>query len=130
MALGQAVVGGFGLPAMEPEIVGSIRRRDGTTAAIRRCGPRMVLGTDDLCYPKALLPRRSKFRKWRMPPRPTVSAGDAKAIRRAARARDRVLLLAKSVGLHASKTRPSSKPKPHQHLIAAPTLKVISEETS
>ncbi len=131
MPTGQAVVGSFGLPAMVPETVGSIRRRDGTVAPIRRCGPRMVLGTDDLCYPKALLPRRSKFRKWRQPPRPAVSAGDVKAIRRAGRAKDRVLVLAKSVGLHASKTRPKpAAKKGHQHLLAAPQLRVISEETN
>ena len=130
MPTGQAVVGSFGLPAMIPEVVGSIQRRDGTVAPIRRCGARMVLGTDDLCYPKALLPRRSKFRKWRMAPRPVISAGDTKAIRRAGRARDRVLDLAKDVGLFASKTRPktASKAPPHQHLIAAPSLKVIHEE--
>jgi len=132
MATGRAVVGAFGLPAMVPETVGSIRRRDGSTSIIRRCGPRMVLGTDDLCYPKALLPRRSKFRKWRLPPRPAVSAGDTKAIRRAGRARDRVLQLAKDVGLHASKTRPkpAAKAMPHQHLLAAPSLRVITEETN
>lgn len=129
---GQAVVGAFGLPAMVPEQVGSIQRRDGSVGPILRCGSRMVLGTDNLCYPKALLPRRSKFRKWRQPPRPTISAADTKAIRRAGRAKDRVLELAKSVGLHASKTKPksASRPRAHQHLLAAPTLKVISEETN
>lgn len=122
---GQAVVGSFGMPAMIPEVVGSIQRRDGTVVPIRRCGSRMVLGTDDLCYPKALLPRRSKFRKWRAAPRPAVSAADTKAIRQAGRAKDRVLNLAKDVGLFASKTKPKTLPKapPHPHL-----LKVISED--
>jgi len=132
MPTGRAVVGAFGLPAMVPETVGSIRRRDGSTSIIRRCGPRMVLGTDDLCYPKALLPRRSKFRKWRLPPKAVIGPGDTKAIRRAAAAKDRVLQLAKDVGLHASKTRPkpAAKAAPHQHLLAPPKLRVISEETN
>lgn len=129
---GRAVVGGFGLPAMVPDIVGSITRRDGSTGPIRRCMRTMVLGSDNLCYPKAVLPRRSKFRKWRGDVRPAVSAADVKAIRKAAAAKDRVLALAKDVGLHASKARPTSRPKAHQHLLAAPAkeLRVISEHTN
>jgi len=129
---GRAVVGGFGLPAMVPDVVGQITRRDGSSGPILRCMRTMVLGTDNLCYPKAVLPRRSKFRKWRGDPRPAVSAGDVRAIRKAAAAKDRVLNLAKDVGLFASKSRPAPRSKPHQHLIAAPAkqLRVISEETN
>jgi len=123
----QAVEGAFGMPAMVPE------------EEMRRtlvCPRGMVLGDDELCYPKAVLPRRSKFRKWRGQARPPVTAGDARAIRKAAAAKERVLTLAKSVGLHASKTKPSSgrgRKAAHQHLIAAPAreqLHVISEETN
>lgn len=121
----RAVEGAFGMPAFEPE---------GEFVQTLRCPKGMVLGMDDLCYPKAVLPRRSKFRKWRGQARPPVSAGDAKAIRRAASARERVLTLAKNVGLHASKTKPSGRSrgrsKGHQHLLAAPSLQVISEETN
>jgi len=129
---GRATVGGFGLPAMVPDVVGSIQRRDGSTGPILRCMRGMVLGIDSLCYPKAVLPRRSKFRKWRGDPRPVVSAGDLRAIRKTAAAKDRVLNLAKDVGLFASKTRPSPRPKAHQHAIAAPIREavVISEHTN
>ena len=97
---GTAVMGGFGVPAMIPRT---------ETRIVRRCGRGMVLGADNLCYPKAILRRNSRFRKWRMAPRPPVTAADERAIRRAARTRDRVLELAKDVGLHASKSRPRSK---------------------
>jgi len=120
---GSAVQGAFGMPATQP---GSVSR------TVRRCGKRMVLGIDNLCYPKAVLPARSKFRKWRRPPRATVSRSDEVAIRKAKAAKERVLTLAKDVGLHASKTKPSSSRRkaPHSHRIAAPTLQVISEETN
>ena len=116
---GVAVVGGFGLPAMQPEVVGQIRRRDGTVGAILRCARGMVLGVDSLCYPKAVLPRRSKFRKWRGQPKALISGADVKAIRRAAAVKDRVLGLAKDVGLHASKSKPTT-PKPKQ--LAPPVI--------
>lgn len=122
---GQAVVGAFGMPAMVP--VEEVRR-------LLVCPRGMVLGTDDLCYPKGVLSSRNLHRKWRRPPRAPVTAADARAIRKAAATRDRVLQLAKDVGLHASKTRPAKQVKaaPHQHLLAAPAqhIRVISEETN
>jgi len=128
---GQAVAGGFGLPAFVPDVVGTIQRADGSSGSILRCGRGMVLGIDNLCYPKAVMPRRSKFRKWRGQVRPPVSAADGRAIRRAASAKDRVLQLAKDVGLHASKSKPATRGKTgHQHLLAPPTLRVIAEEHS
>lgn len=97
---GVAVQGAFGMPALQPRT---------ETRTVRRCGPGMVLGKDNLCYPKAVLSRRSKFRKWRAAPRPPVSAADMKAIRRAARAKDRVANLGRDVGLNVSKTRGKSR---------------------
>jgi len=91
---GQAVMGSFGLPAMAPRVEARTHRS---------CGPGMVLGKDNLCYPRGILSRRSKFRKWRQPPRPPVTSGDVKAIRRAARAKDRVKDLAKDVGFRCKK---------------------------
>lgn len=99
---GAAVVGSFGLPAIAPQMVSQI---------VRRCPRGMVLGDDDLCYPKAVLPKRSRFRKWRGEVRPPVTRADVRAIRRAASARERVLELAKDVGLHASKSKPRSRKK-------------------
>lgn len=100
LGTGTAVEGGFGIPALLPAAV--VRKS-------LQCRRGFVLGIDDLCYPKALLSRRSKFRKHRMPPRPTISRRDERAIRVASRAKDRVLALAKDAGLFASKTRPSPK---------------------
>jgi len=117
---GQAVQGAFGMPATTPDF---------ETRTTRRCPKRMVLGFDDLCYPKAILPRRSKFRKWRGEPRPTLSVGDEKAIRRANRAKDRVLKLAKEAGLHASKSRPAPRKKSSGHIHGG-TLKILEEVTN
>lgn len=119
----RATVGAFGMPASEPEA---------ESRQTLRCPRGMVLAIDNLCYPKAVLSRRNKFRKWRQPPRPTLSRRDEVAIRRAASAKDRVLALAKEAGLHASKTRPTSRKK-HAHAIGpieGGLLKLISESTN
>lgn len=97
---GGAVIGAFGLPAQEPTLFSQL---------VRRCGPGMVLGEDDLCYPKAILPKRSQYRKWKGAVKPPVTAADMKAIRRANSTRNRVLDLAKDVGLHAAKSAPRRK---------------------
>lgn len=99
---GAVVQGGFGLPATEPV---------GVQRVVRRCSKGMVLGIDNLCYAKAILPPRSKLRKWRRPPRPPVTRRDVVAIRRSAGARERVFDLAKDVGLHVSKTGHKRKKK-------------------
>lgn len=91
---GEAVVGAFGMPAMLPEAEQRV---------VRNCGPGMVLGKDDLCYPRAVLGRRNRFRKWRAPTRPPITSSDMKAIRTATRARDRVKDLAKDVGFTCRK---------------------------
>jgi len=106
---GVATVGAFGLPALSPT---------GISRIVRKCGRGMVLGIDNLCYPKAVLTSRSKFRKWRRPPKPPISRRDVVAIGRAARARDRVLELAKDVGLSVSKSKRKKAPAkqhPHHH---------------
>jgi len=100
---GQATVGAFGLPALAPQ---------GVSRLVRKCGRGMVLGVDNLCYPKAVLTGRSKFRKWRRAVRPPVTRRDVVAIRRAAGARDRVKELAKDVGLKIGSSR---KKKPSHH---------------
>lgn len=74
-AFGPAVVGSFGIPALEPAVVGSIQGRP-----IRRCPPGAVLGKDDLCYMKGSIPR--KFRKHPPRAKPPVSAYDAKMMRK------------------------------------------------
>lgn len=101
---GVAVAGGFGLPAFAP---GSEER------LIRKCNRGMVLGIDNLCYPKAVLPPRSKFRKWRRAPAPPLTRRDVTAIRRSKAVRDRVKDLAQDVGftVHAKGAHRKKKKK-------------------
>ena len=107
---GQAVVGGFGLPALAPAIVGEINGKP-----VRRCNKGSVLGTDNLCYSKAVLPPRSKFRKWKRPPRPIFSRSDEKAIRRAASVKDKVGDLARDAGLYVANSKPKARARAAQH---------------
>jgi len=90
----QAVQGAFGLAAMAPFAIQRVHLD---------CPKGMVLGRDNLCYPKQVLRRNSKFRKWRSGPRPPVSAADAKMIRRLGAARAAVERLAKDVDLQTKK---------------------------
>ncbi len=94
-----AVSGGFGIagfiPLAEERIVMS-------------CPRGFVLGIDNICYSKAQLPKRSKFRKWKGEIAPPISRRDVRAINRAAGAKERVLELAKKAGLHASLTKPKT----------------------
>lgn len=92
---GNPTVGAWGMPAIVPQIVGRIRRANGSEGLILKCPTRMVLGADNLCYMK---PLAARYRKWRPAPRPPVSAEDARAIRLAASAKKRVKKLAGRVG--------------------------------
>jgi len=92
----QAVSGAFDLPAMVP----MSEMREHLT-----CPKGMVLGDDDLCYPKQVLRRNNRFRKWRSGPRPPVSASQAKALRSLDAARTAVAKLAKSADLKVTKKR-------------------------
>jgi len=118
---GQPVTGAFGFPAQTPDV----RSRE-----TRSCGPRMVLGFDNLCYPKAVLPPRSRFRKWRRAPKPIISRRDTVALRIAGRARDRLADAAKDAGLFVSKTARKSAPRARASHGHGAVLKVISEETN
>jgi hypothetical protein len=93
---GQAVMGAFGAPAMVPAQVGTINGQP-----ILKCRAGMVLGKDNLCYVKSSLPRQ--FRKWAPAPKPPITGGDAKAIRRAESAKKRVKKLASAVGFTTSR---------------------------
>jgi len=85
---GQAVVGSFGIPAIQPIQVAQ---------PTLRCPPGAVLGKDSLCYMKSSIPRA--FRKWRPAPKPPMSAADAKALRRIGTLQGKVKRLAKSANL-------------------------------
>lgn len=97
---GGAVMGGFGIPAMVPTVVQRV---------VRECDPGLVLGRDNLCYPKAVLQRRSRFRKWRQPTRPVMTGADKRTIRRADSLRDEVKELNKMVGLRVPTKRVAKK---------------------
>ena len=73
----QAVSGAFGMPAIVPqqEMIPKLL-----------CPSGMVLGQDNLCYPRAILRRSSRFRKHRPGVRPILSGGERNAIRIAKRA--------------------------------------------
>lgn len=99
---GQAVVGAFGLPAISPTIVGSVSNNRGEVSPIRRCPRGMVLGFDEFCYPKAVLPRRSRFRKHKGERKPPMTGADAAALRRIGSLKKRVKELAGDAGLTCS----------------------------
>jgi len=80
---GAAVIGAFGIAALEPAVVGSITRANGTTGPILRCPRGAVLGTDDLCYNKGIKGLYA-FRKWKPGTRPFLTGGEVKILRRAA----------------------------------------------
>lgn len=91
-SFGGAVIGAFGIPALQPAVVGQINGRP-----IRKCPLGAVLGKDDLCYQKGSIPKQ--FRKWRPAPRPPMTAADAKALRRIGTLQKKVKGLAKSANL-------------------------------
>lgn len=86
----QAVTGAFDLPAMAPFAITGVRLD---------CPKGMVLGKDDLCYPKAVLRRNSTFRKWRSGARPTITRADEKALGRIAAVQKDIKTLGKKAGL-------------------------------
>ena len=65
------------------------------------CPTGFVLGIDNMCYHKKVLPRQ--FRKWKPAPRPVLSAADAKTIRRADTLRKKVKRVAKRSGLKVAR---------------------------
>lgn len=93
---GVATIGAFGIPAIQPDIVGERNGRP-----IRSCPPGAVLGKDDLCYMKGSIPRQ--FRKWKPAPRPVFSAADAKALRRIGTLQKKVKKLAGDANMTCKK---------------------------
>lgn len=91
---GRAVQGGFGLPAIVPQQEQRV---------VRSCPTGMVLGKDNLCYPKAILRRRSKFRKWKGDRRPKISAAEWRTLKKAERVRGEAKEVAKTAGWKVTK---------------------------
>jgi len=88
---GNAVAGAFGMPAIEPDVQEAIRLS---------CPTGMVLGRDNLCYPKQVLRRDSRFRKWRPGMRPILTGGERHGI---TKAKASINKARKAVGLAALK---------------------------
>lgn len=89
---GEATVGSFGMPALVPATV---------SQPTRRCPPGAVLGKDNLCYQKGAIP--NKWRKWPKPPRPALTAGDMKTLRRAKSLQNKVKRAAQGAGFSCRK---------------------------
>lgn len=68
---GGAVMGAFGVPALQPAAM---------QAVTLRCPPGSVLGKDDLCYQKGSI--TNKQRKWPKGPRPLLTGGEMKTLRK------------------------------------------------
>jgi len=73
---GQAVVGAMGIPALVPA------QHQHLTS---HCPPGSILGRDNLCYRKGSIP--PNFRKWRPGPKPFLTGGEVKCLRKADRLR-------------------------------------------
>lgn len=94
----QGRVPGLGPQGVQPDV---------ENRQVRVCPPGYVLGEDGLCYSKKLLPKQ--FREHKPDPRPAVSSSDVKAIRKADRAKKRLVKLTKQAGAHASMSKPRRK---------------------
>lgn len=90
----QAVSGAFGMPAIAPrhEFVGRFN-----------CPKGMVLGEDELCYPKQVLRRDSRFRKWKPGVRPLLTGGQRNNLRKARVSLMKVKEAGSSLGLTVKK---------------------------
>ena len=86
-AYGEAVMGSFGVPAIQPA--------QASTMALR-CPPGSVLGKDNLCYQKGSIPMQ--FRKWRPPKKPPISAKDWRALQTSARVEKKAKDIASKAG--------------------------------
>lgn len=98
---GPAVMGAFGIPAIQPSQTGTVIAGDGTVRPTLGCPPGAVLGKDNLCYMKGSIPRQ--FRKWKPKPRPVMSAADGKTLRKADRLKNKVKKLAQGAGFTCRK---------------------------
>jgi len=87
---GEAVLGAFDLPAIVPLALQSVTLD---------CPPGMVLGKDNLCYPRQVLGRNNQFRKWRSAPRPSISRRDERCLAAVDAVQKKLKTLGKKAGL-------------------------------
>lgn len=67
--------------------------------AVRMCPTGHRLARDGLCYPKALLAKRSKLRMWPAEPAPPITRSDARALRKHESVEKKLKRLGKQAGL-------------------------------
>lgn len=67
--------------------------------AIRRCPTGHRLARDGLCYPKALLAKRSKLRMWPAEPAPPITRADARALASIDRVQTKIKTMGKKAHL-------------------------------
>jgi len=91
-AYGNAVMGSFGVPALQPAQA---------SAMSLRCPPGSVLGKDNLCYQKGSIPMQ--FRKWRPAKKPPISAKDWRALQTSARVEKKAKNIAMKAGFSCRK---------------------------
>ena len=89
---GAAVMGSFGVPALQPAQASSVALR---------CPPGAVLGKDNLCYRKGSIP--AQFRKWKPARKPPISAKDWRALQVSNRVRDKSKKIAGAAGFTCKK---------------------------
>lgn len=84
-----------GLPMLGPfgVVPESVQR------VIRVCPTGHRLALDGLCYPKALLAKRSKLRMWPAEPAPPITRADGRALRGHERVEKKLKVLGKRAGL-------------------------------
>ena len=87
---GQAVMGSFGRPALQPYVAQQV---------VRRCPRGTVLGKDGLCYDKIA----NGDRMWPRGPRPMMTGGEMKTLRKADALKKKVKRLATSSGFTCRK---------------------------
>lgn len=84
---GLALMGAFGVPAIQPTAV-QAQRLD--------CPAGFLLGMDNLCYAKGTLPRQ--FRKWKPSRKPPISAKDWRSLQVSERVSKKVKRIASTAG--------------------------------
>ncbi len=84
-----------GLPMLGPFGI----RPTTVSRAVRLCPTGHRLARDGLCYPKALLAKRSKLRMWPAEPAPPITRSDARALRKHESVEKKLKRLGKQAGL-------------------------------
>ncbi len=96
---GNAVLGAFGHPAIEPAQVGVVAKNDGSTGPIYRCPRGTRLGADNLCYAKGTKGVMWKYKHHR----PLITRREVTALRALEKLERTMERLAPRAGLKVTK---------------------------